>query len=114
MLIKYGFKNDCLIKSFDINTIEYMQSILGNNGAEYFYDAEASISNIDTASSKNNVGIEFNSDSVTPEMVNYAKSKNIEVSVYFGNDISQVRLFAKMGITRFCVDTYSDIVFPID
>lgn len=46
--------------------------------------------------------------------MNYAQSKGLEVSAYFGNDMMDVQTLLKNGIIRFCVDTFSDIVIPIE
>lgn len=48
------------------------------------------------------------------EVMNYAQSKGLEVSAYFGNDMMDVQTLLKNGIIRFCVDTFSDIVIPIE
>lgn len=117
ILNKYGFGKRCLVKSFSLPTLDYMYSKLGDGKElEYLYDTIASQSLIDDIALNHNylTGIELPHTSITSEIVDYAKSKGLEVSMYFGNDMQKVRECVKLGITRFCVDTFSDIVFPID
>ena len=112
---KYG-QRECLVKSFSFSMLEHVYSVLGNS-AEYMWDYNAtSTSDIDRliALGAERVALEFDSDSVNDTVIEYARSNGVDCSVYFGNDIAQVKALVNKGITRFTVDTFSDIVFPMD
>lgn len=120
ILKKYGFGKKCLVKSFDFNTLVYMHNILGdgNGELEYFKDGDySSKTEIDNIHENYHflTGIEQEiKNDLNFEVLNYAKTKGLEVSAYFGNDMIEVQKLLKNGITRFCVDTFSDIVIPIE
>jgi glycerophosphoryl diester phosphodiesterase len=56
--------------------------------------------------------VEFSESYITQELVNYAKSLGLKVSVYFGNEPAMMKQQFLMGVNRFTVDTFSDIVIP--
>jgi hypothetical protein len=89
-------------------------SILGDE-VDYIYVGDASIEFVNTAISfPGKCWVEFSQGTATKELVEYALSQNLKVSAYFGNDMRRNRDLINMGVSRFVVDTFSDIVIPIE
>ena len=110
---KYALNGRSFVKAFDFSVLEACYAILGDS-VEYIYTGVNSTAKVDQA-----VGfpvkctVEITSSGVTESLVNYALAAGVPVSVYFGNDMRQVREFIGLGVTRFVVDTFSDNVFPV-
>ena len=51
---------------------------------------------------------------VTEEFCEKCIAAGVKLSSYIVNDVAIMRKLFLMGVTRFCTDTYSDIVFPLD
>ena len=112
---KYNQRN-CLIKSFSLPTLEYVASKLGNF-AEYMYDSNstdpATIDRL-VAMNVDRVWIEAEVAEVNTNIIAYEHNHGVGYSAYFGNDCARVKELVKLGVERFTVDTFSDIVFPLD
>lgn len=116
MLKKYGLKKRATIKSFEINTLTACYGIMGND-VDYIWCLETD----EPESWVYTSATSFTGDltlepmaSLTQTCANTILSNGIKASAWTVNSPSQMRKLAKMGITRFCTDTFSDIVFPIE
>lgn len=58
--------------------------------------------------------VEFSESYITKELVEYAKTLGLKVSVYFGNELAMMKEEMAMGVSRFTVDTFSDVIIPFE
>ena len=115
-IIKKHTRAGCVIKSFGLPALTYVANKLGNF-AEYIYESNSTdTATIDTliALGVNNIWIEAEAPEVNTSVITYAHNHGVGYSVYFGNDLARVKELIKLGVERFCVDTFSDIVIPLD
>lgn len=111
---KHGLQK-CVIKSFSLPTLQYVGNILGAS-AEYIYDSNsADPATVDLlAALPGKAWIEAEVAEVNTTQISYAHNHGVGYSAYFGNDLARVKELIKLGVDRFCVDTFSDIVIPLD
>lgn len=114
IFLKHNQKNP-VIKSFNLDTLQYVANIIGSE-AEYIYDSNSSDpATVDIlAALPGKAWIEAEAPEVNTTQIAYAHSQGVGYSVYFGNDLARVKELIKLGVDRFCVDTFSDIVIPLD
>lgn len=112
---RYGNNGKSFVKSFDSSVLTKVYAILGDS-VGYVYDCDtATTAKIDFASDfPTECTIEMYTGTATDALINYAHSKGVPVSIFFGNDMLAVRDYINKGVTRFCIDTFADIVFPND
>ena len=112
---KYGMNGNNFVKSSNYGFLQAVYDVLGDTIEYVYVGTNVTTGMIDQAYAfPTKCTMEINSLYVTQALVDYAFSKGVPVSVYFGNDLLDVRNFINMGVTRFTVDTFSDNVFPVD
>ena len=115
---KYSNKKP-LIKSFALLDLTDAFTVFGDE-ATYMLCLDGSnfstkIDNVhsSTIDGKDTV-IELPSSGVTDSLIAQAKGYGYGVSVYFGNEPTRMKEIIKMGVTMFTVDTFSDVIIPMD
>lgn len=115
MLKKYGLKGKATVKAFDINILTRCYGIMGDS-VKYMWCLETN----EPESWVYTSAVAFEGDltiepmsTLTETCANTLLSNDLKTSAWTVNSPSRMRELAKMGITRFCTDTFSDIVFPM-
>ena len=124
-ICKYGFKGKATVKAFDIRVLNDCYDIMGNN-VEYVLDCEsmgeAALGRVNEFKTKGiDLTLEFpdtkayaDTDPISEEQLANAVANGVSLSAYTTNNPAIMRDLFLKGVTRFCTDTFSDIVFPID
>lgn len=118
-IIKKYYTTQILIKSFYLEDLQYVYSELGDL-AEYMWDGTPNNGNADLASIQAfpvtfEISASFtDDDAATDAFVAYARSKGLKLSCYYGDNVITLKHLAEKGINRFTVNTFSDIVFPME
>lgn len=111
---KYGQIGKASVKSFSTAVLDYIYTIMGND-VDYIYCGTYKDSTLTWAENfGGKVCIELNYGSMTEEIATDIINAGFEVSVYILNDIAKMKELVNIGVTRFCTDTYGDIIFPFD
>lgn len=125
-ICKYGFKGKAYVKSFDIRVLNDCYDVMGKD-VEYVLDCEslsANAFNYVEQYKTNGVDLtlEFpdakvytdTTNPITEEQIENAVVNGVNLSAYTVNNSAVMRDLFLKGVTRFCTDTFSDIVFPIE
>lgn len=113
---KYGMVGKATLKVFNDKEIDYYREIFGNDVA-YIYCTPALPTDEQiawAASFDGDITLEPKQTVVTEEFCEKCIAAGVKMSSYIVNDVATMRRLFLMGISRFCTDTYSDIVFPLD
>ena len=113
---KYGMVGKATLKVFNDKEIDYYREIFGKDVA-YIYCTPALPTDEQIAWAANfdgDITLEPKYKVVTEEFCEKCIAAGVKMSSYIVNDMAVMRKLFLMGITRFCTDTYSDIVFPLD
>jgi glycerophosphoryl diester phosphodiesterase len=114
---KYHMLKNISFKAFDLGVLDACYDVFGDN-AHYIYCPNSDITEnmVDSVKTRygsiENITLEPPCVYLTETGASYAIAENIEVSAYTVNDIAMMRELTSWGVTRFCTDTFSDIVFP--
>lgn len=112
-----GAFGSLMLKTPYLSEYDEIYSRFGNN-AEYiiYFGNMPTQEHISEIAEHCGVGttIEFSESYITKELVDYAKTLGLKVSVYFGNELAMMKEEMVMGVSRFTVDTFSDIIIPFE
>ena len=113
---KYGMVGKASLKSFSHEHIDYYHKIFGNDVSYIFCSRTLPTDEqIEWAANfDGDITLEPKQTVVTEEFCQKCIASGVKMSSYIVNDMAMMRKLFLMGITRFCTDTYSDIVFPLD
>lgn len=113
---KYGMVGKATLKVFNDREIDYYRQIFGKDVAYIFCtpvlptDAQIAWA----AGFDGDITLEPKYTVVTEEFCGKCIRAGVKLSSYIVNDVAVMRKLFLMGVPRFCTDTYSDIVFPLD
>ena len=113
---KYGMVGKATLKVFNDKEIDYYRQIFGKDVAYIFCtpvlptDEQIAWA----AGFDGDITLEPKYKVVTEEFCEKCIAAGVKLSSYIVNDVAVMRKLFLMGVTRFCTDTYSDIVFPLD
>ena len=113
---KYGMVGKATLKVFNDKEIDYYREIFGNDVA-YIYCTPKLPTDEQIAWAADfdgDITLEPKHTVVTAEFCEKCIAAGVKMSSYIVNDVAIMRKLFLMGISRFCTDTYSDIVFPLD
>lgn len=113
---KYGMVGKATLKVFNDKEIDYYREIFGNDVA-YIFCTPALPTDEQiawAAAFDGDITLEPKYTVVTEAFCAKCIAAGVKMSSYIVNDMAIMRRLFLMGISRFCTDTYSDIVFPLD
>lgn len=120
LLKKYGLRGKATIKAFEYPILEKCYNIMGND-VDYIWSLETTeLEEWVYESAKTFKGVltlepmEGITEASVAKLLALKRDNGINCSVYVANDSNKMKELLKQGITRFCTDTFSDIVFPMD
>lgn len=113
-IVQYGWQGKAGVKAFGASILENAYAVMGDD-VEYLLCGELTERNLQFYDKfEGKLTIEFPRTNFDVQTVKDAAARGVRLSSYIVNDMAQMRELMLCGVTRFCTDTYSDIVFPME